>query len=89
MTYALAFLPAAWEDYLHWQQMDKTVLRRLHALLKELQRTPFVGIGKPEMLRYDRSGTWSRRLTDEHRLVYRVEGEVVWLLQCRYHYGPG
>ena len=86
MTYALAFLPVAWEDYQHWQQTEKAVLRRLNALLKELQRTPFTGTGKPELLRYERTGTWSRRITDEHRLVYRVEGEVVWLLQCRYHY---
>lgn len=87
MTYALAFLPVAWEDYQHWQQTDKGVLRRLNGLLRELQRTPFVGTGKPELLRYERAGTWSRRITDEHRLVYRVEGAVVWLLQCRYHYG--
>ncbi len=86
MTYALAFLPVAWEDYQYWQQTDKAILRRLHALLKELQRTPFEGTGKPELLRYERAGTWSRRITDEHRLVYRVEGEAVWLLQCRYHY---
>lgn len=88
MSYALAFVPAAWEDYQHWQQTDKSILRRLNALLKEVQRTPFEGTGKPELLRYGRTGTWSRRITDEHRLVYRVEGEVVWLLQCRYHYSP-
>ena len=77
MTYALAFLPVAWEDYQHWQQTDKAILRRLNALLKELQRTPFEGTGKPELLRYERAGTWSRRINDEHRLVYRVEGAVV------------
>ena len=86
MSYVLAFLPIAWEDYQHWQQTDKNVVRRLNALLKEMQRTPSAGTGKPELLRYDRAGTWSRRITDEHRLVYRVEGEVVWILQCRYHY---
>ena len=86
MTYALAFLLIAWEDYLYWQPTEKAVLRRLNALLKEMQRTPFAGTGKPELLRYDRAGTWSRRITEEHRLVYRVEGDVVWILQCRYHY---
>jgi toxin YoeB len=79
-------LSIAWEDYLYWQQTEKAVLRRLNALLKEMQRTPFAGTGKPELLRYDRAGTWSRRITEEHRLVYRVEGDVVWILQCRYHY---
>ena len=86
MTYALAFLPVAWDDYQHWQQTDKAIVRRLNALLKELQRTPFTGTGKPEQLRYSRASTWSRRITDEHRLVYRVEGELVWILQCRFHY---
>ena len=80
MTYALAFLSIAWEDYLYWQQTEKAVLRRLNALLKEMQHTPFAGTGKPELLRYDRAGTWSRRITEEHRLVYRVEGDVVWIL---------
>ncbi|SET34057.1 Txe/YoeB family addiction module toxin [Hymenobacter actinosclerus] len=86
MTYALAFVPVAWEDYQHWQQTDKAILKRLHALLKELQRNPLTGTGKPELLKHERAGTWSRRITDEHRLVYRVEGEAVWILQCRYHY---
>ena len=64
------------------------MLRRINALLKEMQRTPFASTGKPELLRHDRAGTWSRRITDEHRLVYWVAGEVVWVLQCRYHYAP-
>ena len=86
MSYTLAFLPVAWDDYQHWQQTDKAIYRRINALLKEMQRTPFVGIGKPEILRYARAGTWSRRITEEHRLVYRVDGDVVTLIQCRYHY---
>ena len=86
MTYALAFLPVAWEDYQHWQRTDKGMVRRLNALLKELQRTPFEGTGKPELLRYERTGTWSRRINDEHRLLYRVEDEIVLIFQCRYHY---
>ena len=84
--YALAFLPTGWEDYQHWQQTDKAVLKRLNSLLRDLQRTPLTGLGKPEPLRYERAGTWSRRITEEHRLVYRVEEEIVWILQCRYHY---
>ena len=82
----LAFMPVAWEDFCFWQQTDKAVLRRRLGLLKELQRIPFEGAGKPEPLRYERAGTWSRRITDEHRLVYRVEDEMVVILQCRYHY---
>ena len=69
MTRTLAFAPVAWEDYQHWQLTDKGILRRLNALLKELQRTPFEGTGKPELLRDERAGTWSRRITDEHRLL--------------------
>lgn len=87
MTYNLVFTAMGWEDYQYWQQIDKAILRRINALLKELQRTPFAGTGKPELLRYERAGTWSRRITDEHRLIYRVEGELVWILGCRYHYG--
>ncbi len=86
MTYTLGFSAVAWDDYLHWQQTDKSVLRRLNALLRELQRTPLAGTGKPELLRHSRAGTWSRRITDEHRLVYRVDSELVVLLQARFHY---
>jgi toxin YoeB len=76
----------AWEDYLYWQQTDKNVLRRINELIKECIRTPFEGKGKPEALKSNLSGYWSRRITDEHRLVYRVYSDRIHILQCRYHY---
>ena len=86
MSYTLAFLPVAWEDYQHWHQTDKGIFRRINALLKDMQRTPFAGIGKPELLRYARAGTWSRRITQEHRLGYEVDANNVFAVSCRYHY---
>ncbi len=82
----LTFDPEAWEDYLHWQATDRKVLGRLNALLEQCTRTPFTGIGKPEPLRGKLSGWWSRRLTDEHRLVYRVTDDTPLIAQCRRHY---
>lgn len=86
----LAFLPAAWEDYRHWQEADRRVLKRLNRVIEDCLREPFSGVGKPEALKHDWAGWWSRRITDEHRLVYRVVGkpEVVTLeiAQCRHHY---
>lgn len=82
----LVFAEHAWEDYLYWQAQDAKILERLNALLRECQRTPFVGTGKPEPLRGDLRGWWSRRITLEHRLIYRVEGESLLIAQCRYHY---
>ncbi|MBD2757651.1 Txe/YoeB family addiction module toxin [Spirosoma validum] len=76
----------AWEDYLYWQKTDKAVLRRINELIKESLRTPFDGKGKPEPLKENLSGFWSRRITDEHRLVYRVEDNRLHVIQCRYHY---
>ena len=76
----------AWDDYLHLQAQDPKVSERLNALIRECMRTPFTGTGKPEPLRGHLSGWWSRRLTQEHRLVYRVEGEALLIAQCRYHY---
>jgi toxin YoeB len=70
MPRKLTFEDTAWEDYLHWQQYDKQILKRLNILLKEIQRTPESGIGKPEALKHEYSGAWSRRITEEHRLVY-------------------
>ncbi len=80
------FLSPAWEDYLYWQQTDKSILRKINALIKEIERSPFEGTGKPEPLKHNLSGWWSRRLNLEHRLVYRVEYESIMILQCRYHY---
>jgi len=76
----------AWQDYIYWQQTDKAVLRRINELIKECLRTPFEGKGKPEPLKENLSGFWSRRITDEHRLVYRVEVNRLHIIQCRFHY---
>jgi toxin YoeB len=86
----IAFWPTAWEDYLYWQAEDAKVLDRLNALIQECLRDPFRGIGKPEPLGGNLSGWWSRRITQEHRLVYRVSGsgdaQALEVAQCRYHY---
>jgi toxin YoeB len=82
----LVFHERAWEDYLNWQATDPKLLERLNALIKECCRTPFAGIGKPEPLRGALSGWWSRRLTKEHRLVYRLQDDSLLIAQCRYHY---
>ena len=76
----------AWGDYQYWLENDKTTLRKLNLLIKECQRKPFEGIGKPEPLKQNLSGYWSRRITAEHRLVYKVENDVLYIAQCRYHY---
>lgn len=86
----LIFAPQAWEDYLHWQANDPAVLERLNMLIRECRRTPFSGIGKPEPLKGDLKGWWSRRITLEDRLVYRVVGtgdeQRLEIAQCRLHY---
>ena len=82
----LIFAEAAWDDYLYWQQKDKRTVERINKLVKEVVREPFTGIGKPEPLKYVLSGHWSRRITDEHRMVYRVDGDALLIAQLRYHY---
>ena len=82
----IVFASQAWEDYLHWQQTDRKLLKRINDLIKEIVRTPFEGTGKPEPLRHALGGYWSRRINDEHRLVYKVEGDSVLIAQARYHY---
>ncbi len=86
----VTFLPQAWDDYLHWVEQDRKTLRRLNRLIEDCRRQPFEGVGKPEALRHHWSGWWSRRITDEHRLVYRVVGEgatqALEIAQCRMHY---
>ncbi len=82
----LVFSEHAWEEYLHWQKTDRKVGQRMNALIRDVQRTPFEGIGKPEPLKHALSGYWSRRITDEHRLVYQVEGDAILVAQLRYHY---
>lgn len=82
----LIFSDAAWEDYLYWQQQDKRMVERINKLIEETQREPFAGIGKPEPLKHALAGYWSRRITDEHRMVYKVDGDSMLLAQLRYHY---
>jgi len=76
----------AWEDYLYWQATDAKVLERINKLIKDIQRQPFKGIGKPEPLKHNWSGYWSRRINREHRLVYKVTKGTLFIAQCRYHY---
>lgn len=80
------FVERAWEDHLHWQASDRSKLARINELIKDIQRQPFKGLGKPEPLRFTLAGYWSRRIDQEHRLVYKVEGGTVFIAQCRYHY---
>jgi toxin YoeB len=80
------FAERGWEDYLHWQKADRKMVRRVNDLIRDIQRSPFEGKGKPEALKHALSGYWSRRITDEHRIVYRVEGDAVLVAQLRYHY---
>lgn len=82
----ISFTENAWEDYLYWQKTDKNILKRINELVKDIKRNPFTGRGKPEPLKYDLAGKWSRRITDEHRMVYQVEGDNLIVYTCRYHY---
>jgi toxin YoeB len=82
----ISFHEDAWADYLYWQTQDKRILKRINSLIRDIQRSPFEGLGKPEPLRFNLTGCWSRRIDEEHRLVYKVsDGEII-VLQCRYHY---
>lgn len=80
------FSDHAWEDYLYWQKTDQKILNRINILIKDIQRNPFEGIGKPERLKHSLSGYWSRRINDEHRIVYKVLDDAIQLAQFRYHY---
>lgn len=82
----MIFSEHAWEDYLYWQRTDRKILDRINQLVNEIQRSPFKGIGKPEPLKHGLSGYWSRRISDEHRIVYKVEKKSMLLAQLRYHY---
>jgi toxin YoeB len=82
----LIFSDQAWDDYLYWQTQDKKMLERINKLIRETQRTPFEGLGKPEALKHALSGFWSRRITEEHRMVYKIEDDGLLLAQLRYHY---
>ena len=83
----LMFSSHAWDDYLYWQSTDKKVLKRINTLIKEIQRQPYEGIGKPEPLKHGLSGYWSRRINDEHRIIYRCYNDTLMIAQLRYHYG--
>lgn len=76
----------AWDDYIYWQKTDKKILKRINLLIKDISRHPLEGIGDPEPLKYNWTGYWSRRINKEHRIVYKVEGEQLFIAQCRYHY---
>ncbi len=80
------FHESAWEDYLYWLAQDKKILKRINLLIKDVERSPFEGIGKPEALKHNLSGWWSRRITDEHRMVYRIKGDELQPASLRYHY---
>ena len=82
----ITFSSHAWEDYTTWLKEDRKMLLKINQLIKEIQRTPFEGIGKPEALKYDLGGYWSRRIDREHRLVYKIDNETLIILSCRYHY---
>ena len=82
----ITFSKNAWEDYVSWQTEDKRILRKINELIEAIQRNPFGGIGKPEPLKYDLAGFWSRRIDREHRLVYQVINNEILIYSCRYHY---
>jgi len=82
----LIFSEHAWNDYLYWQKTDKKIVKRINLLAKDIQRTPHQGIGKPEPLRHALTGYWSKRINDEHRFVYKVSDNAMYIAQLRYHY---
>jgi len=82
----ISFTESAWTDYVYWQQTDKSKLKKINQLIKESLRTPFDGTGKPEALKNEYSGYWSRRIDSEHRLVYSFENEILTIISCRFHY---
>ncbi|MBI1731306.1 MAG: Txe/YoeB family addiction module toxin [Gammaproteobacteria bacterium] len=83
---SVIFSGHAWEDYLFWQRTDRKILERINQLIKEIQRSPFTGIGKPEPLKHGLAGYWSRRINEEHRIVYKVQKRSLFVAQLRYHY---
>ncbi len=82
----LIFAENAWEDYLYWQKTDKKLLKRINLLIRDITREPFEGIGKPEPLKHALSGYWSRRINDEHRIVYKIDQDSLLIVQLRFHY---
>ncbi len=86
MSRKLAWTDEAWKDYIYWQTQDKKTLKRINKLINDTMRQPFEGIGKPEPLRENLSGFWSRRIDDTNRLVYAVDDDFITIISCRYHY---
>lgn len=86
MTEVLSWTKEAWSDYIYWQRQDKKTLKRINKLIGDAQRSPFDGIGKPEPLKENLSGFWSRRIDDSNRLVYAVDNNQITIISCRYHY---
>ena len=82
----VSFSHEAWEDYVYWQKTDKRILSKINSLIKDIKRRPFQGLGKPELLKHQLKGAWSRRINQEHRLVYRFHEDQLQIIQCRYHY---
>lgn len=82
----VSFHRTALEDYQEWATLDRKVFKKINSLIKEILRTPFAGSGKPEQLKHELAGFWSRRITAEHRLVYKVEADSVYIISCKYHY---
>jgi len=87
MNKTLAFKNRGFDDYVYWQTQDRKTLKRINQLLHDIDRNGHGGIGKPEALKHELQGWWSRRIDDEHRLVYRIEGDEIQILSCRFHYG--
>jgi toxin YoeB len=82
----LIFADESWEDYLYWQKTDRKILDRINNLVRDISRNPYIGLGKPESLKYKYQGYWSRRITEEHRLIYRVVNDEIHIAKCRFHY---
>ena len=82
----IIFQEESWGDYTFWQEKDKKILKKINELIKDIQRNPFAGVGKPEALKLNLNGYWSRRINQEHRLIYKIEDDCIIIVQCRYHY---
>lgn len=83
---SIQFSSSGWEDYLYWQNTDKKMIVKINNLIKDISRSPYEGIGKPEALKHELTGWWSRRINEEHRLIYRLHGNILQIAQCRHHY---